>query len=173
MNSLGKTCVYAPEGDDDELSVLRPIFDIVRDDRHVPEIERGVDLVHKVQRRRLVHMQSEDEREGAQSLSSHPAKTRRVSVRTSIPESERERQNTDLLPAGQVGDVLPALLGRHHTEDDTLRERIHAIHQLKFSVSTKGDHLPFHSNPASAPRNSSEVIIKETKLLAPGTSPSI
>jgi hypothetical protein len=44
---------YVSERDDDELSVLRSIFDVVRNDRDVPEIKRGIDLVHEVERRRL------------------------------------------------------------------------------------------------------------------------
>jgi len=39
-----------PKGDDDELSVLRPIFDVVGDDRNIPEVQGGVDLVHEVKR---------------------------------------------------------------------------------------------------------------------------
>ena len=44
---------FLPEGNDDELRVLRSVLNVVRDDRHVPEIQRGVDLIHKVQRGRL------------------------------------------------------------------------------------------------------------------------
>ena len=44
---------FLPEGNDDELRVLGSVLDVVRDDRHVPEIQRGVDLVHEVQRGRL------------------------------------------------------------------------------------------------------------------------
>lgn len=42
-----------PQRDDDELRVLGPIFDVIGDDGYVPEIERSVDLVHKVKRGRL------------------------------------------------------------------------------------------------------------------------
>ena len=38
-----------PERNYDELRVLGSILDVVRDDRHVPEIQRGVDLVHEIQ----------------------------------------------------------------------------------------------------------------------------
>ena len=43
---------FLPEGDDDESWVLGSVLDVVRDDRHVPEIQCGVD-VHEVQRGRL------------------------------------------------------------------------------------------------------------------------
>lgn len=39
--------------DDDELSVLGALFDVVGDDRNVLEVQSGIDLVHHVQRRRL------------------------------------------------------------------------------------------------------------------------
>lgn len=38
-----------PERNDDELRVLRSVFDIVCNDGNVTEVERGVDLVHEVQ----------------------------------------------------------------------------------------------------------------------------
>jgi hypothetical protein len=38
-----------PQGYDDELCVFSPIFDVVRDDGDVPEVESRVDLVHEVQ----------------------------------------------------------------------------------------------------------------------------
>ena len=49
---------FVPEGNDDELCVLSSVLDVVRDDRHVPEIQRGVDLVHEVQRGGLEPTQS-------------------------------------------------------------------------------------------------------------------
>ena len=39
-----------PERDDDELCVLGSVLDVIRNDRYVPEIQRGINLVHKVQR---------------------------------------------------------------------------------------------------------------------------
>lgn len=39
-----------PEGDDDELCVLGPVLDVVRNDRYVPEIQSSIDFVHEVQR---------------------------------------------------------------------------------------------------------------------------
>ena len=39
---------FLPERNNDELRVLRSVLDVVRDNRHVPEIQRSVDLVHKV-----------------------------------------------------------------------------------------------------------------------------
>lgn len=57
-----------PQGDDNELCVLRTVLDVVRDDGDVAEVKSGVDLVHEVQRSGLVNMQCEDERQRAQSL---------------------------------------------------------------------------------------------------------
>jgi hypothetical protein len=42
-----------PETDDDELSVLGPLLDVVGHDGHVLEVQGCVNLVHHVQRRRL------------------------------------------------------------------------------------------------------------------------
>jgi len=42
-----------PETDDDELSVLGPLLDVVCHNRHVLEVQGCVYLVHHVQRRRL------------------------------------------------------------------------------------------------------------------------
>jgi hypothetical protein len=41
------------ERDNDELRVLRPVLDVVRDDGNVSEVESRIDLVHKVQGRGL------------------------------------------------------------------------------------------------------------------------
>lgn len=54
----GKGCeargvTNVPQRDDDELRILGPIFNVIGDDGHVPEIERSVDLVHKIKRSRL------------------------------------------------------------------------------------------------------------------------
>ena len=38
-----------PQGYDDKLCVFSPIFDVVRDDGDVPEVESRVDLVHEIQ----------------------------------------------------------------------------------------------------------------------------
>jgi len=40
----------APEGDDNELRVFGAVFDVVRDDGDVAEIQRRIDLIHEVQR---------------------------------------------------------------------------------------------------------------------------
>ncbi len=42
-----------PKRDDDELSIFRPVLDIVGYDRDIAEIEGGVNLIHEVQRCRL------------------------------------------------------------------------------------------------------------------------
>lgn len=57
--------------------------------------QRSIDLVHDIQRRGLVVVQSEDERQAGERL----------------------------LAAAQVCDVLPALLGRSHAEHDPLRHQ--------------------------------------------------
>eukprot|EP00964_Phaeocystis_antarctica_P083806 scaffold52749_cov71-Phaeocystis_antarctica.AAC.2 len=82
-------------------------------DAHVAEVERGVDLVHDVQRRRLVVVQREDERERGEGL----------------------------LAAREVGDMLPRLLGRPHAEDDALGEGVERVEQLELRVATERDHL--------------------------------
>ena len=38
-----------PQGYDDELCVFSPIFDVIRDNGDVPEVESRVDLVHEIQ----------------------------------------------------------------------------------------------------------------------------
>ena len=73
-----------PEADDDELGVLCSFLDVVGHDGDVLKIEGRVNLVHDVERGRLVIVESEDERQGRESLFS----------------------------TGQIGDVLPRLLWR-------------------------------------------------------------
>jgi hypothetical protein len=116
-----------PEGDDDELRVLRPVLDVVRDDRNVPEIQRGIDFVHKVQRSRLDTKDFSPRSFGQSSGSPHL-----VGVKS---EHQRKRAQS-LLSTGQIGDIPPTLFRWHHAEDDTFREGIHTIHQLKFGVSS-------------------------------------
>ena len=41
--------VGIPQRDDNELCILGAIFGVIDDNEHVSQIERGVDLVHKVQ----------------------------------------------------------------------------------------------------------------------------
>lgn len=38
----------SPERDDDELSVLRTVLDVVGNDGDVAEVKSGIDLVHEV-----------------------------------------------------------------------------------------------------------------------------
>ena len=58
---------FTPEGDDDELRVLCSVFDVVRDDRDVSEIQCGVYFVHEVQRSGL-------DKESAISVQEHPGR---------------------------------------------------------------------------------------------------
>ena len=102
-----------PQRDDDELGVPGPLLDVVGDDGHVLEVERGVNLVHDVEGGRFVVMKGEDQ-----------GKT-----------GER------LLSSGKIGDVLPRLLGWSDTEHDSLGEGIQAVHKLQLCVSTQCDHL--------------------------------
>lgn len=53
MYSYNNSILDAPEWNDDKLCVLGPVFDVVGDNGHIPEIERCIDLVHEVQRCRL------------------------------------------------------------------------------------------------------------------------
>jgi len=61
-------------------------LDVVGDDGDVAEVQRGVDLVHDVQRRGFVVVKGENQRQRAQRL----------------------------LAARQIGNLLPGLLGRSH-----------------------------------------------------------
>jgi len=102
-----------PQGDNDELGILRTIFDVISNNRNVAEVKSGVNLIHEVQRRGFVDMQSENQSEGTQRL----------------------------LASRQIGDVFPALLGWHDTEDDTFGERVHAVNELQLGITTQSDHL--------------------------------
>lgn len=53
---------------DDKLRVLRAVFDVVRDNRYVAEVKRRINLVHEVERGRLIHVQSEHQGERTQRL---------------------------------------------------------------------------------------------------------
>ncbi len=41
------------KGDDDKLGVLRPVFDVVRDDGDISKVKSSIDLIHEVKRRWL------------------------------------------------------------------------------------------------------------------------
>lgn len=62
-------------------------------------------------------MKSENQCQRAQRLNE-------ISIK--IPLSIDTNQ-ADLFSTRQIGDVLPALLGRHNTEDDSFRERIQTV----------------------------------------------
>lgn len=92
-----------PQRNDDELSILRALFDVSRNDRHlddlvseclarnerhssyIPEIQRSINLIHDVQRCRTINMQRKNQRQRAKRL----------------------------LTTRQVADILPAFLRRH------------------------------------------------------------
>lgn len=46
-----------PQRYDDELGVLCPLLDIARHDRHIPEVQRRIDLVHHIKWRGLIMME--------------------------------------------------------------------------------------------------------------------
>jgi len=48
------TARHSPERDDNKLSILRAIFDIVSDNRDVPKVKRGVYFVHEIKRCGLI-----------------------------------------------------------------------------------------------------------------------
>eukprot|EP00428_Durinskia_dybowskii_P065473 CAMPEP_0170384264 /NCGR_PEP_ID=MMETSP0117_2-20130122/15907_1 /TAXON_ID=400756 /ORGANISM="Durinskia baltica, Strain CSIRO CS-38" /LENGTH=213 /DNA_ID=CAMNT_0010640005 /DNA_START=219 /DNA_END=860 /DNA_ORIENTATION=- len=102
-----------PQGDDDELGILRSLFDVVCDDGDVPEVQSGIDLIHEVQWCGLVVVQCKDQRKGGKRL----------------------------LSAGEVCDLLPALLRRPHAEVDAFAERVEGVHELELCVAPKCDHL--------------------------------
>lgn len=51
--SRKKHCKRLPQGNDDELRVLRSVLNVVCDNGNIPEVQRGVNLVHEVQWRWL------------------------------------------------------------------------------------------------------------------------
>lgn len=85
-----------PQRNNNELRVLSSLLDIRRDDGHVSEIQSRVNLIHDVQRRRLIMVQSEDEGERREGF----------------------------LAAREVGDVFPGFLGRHDGEEDAFGEGV-------------------------------------------------
>lgn len=63
---------HVAERDADELAVFCPLLDVVGDDGHVLEVERGVNLVEEVERCRL----REGDKAGRQSRQRGPPVTR-------------------------------------------------------------------------------------------------
>ena len=100
---------------DEELAVLRPLGDVLRDDGHVAVVERRVNLVHAIQRARLVEVQSEYEAERAERL----------------------------LTAGQLTHVLPRFFEGPNLEEDALGERVESVLDFELSVSAVRDE-PIH-----------------------------
>lgn len=101
------------QGDDNELSVPCSLFDVVAHYRNVFEVESGIDLVHDVEWRGLVVVESKNQRERRKSF----------------------------LASRKIGDVLPRLFWRPHTEDDALTKWIEWVDQLKFRITSECDHL--------------------------------
>ena len=63
-------------------------------------------------------------------------------------QSEDEGKTTEgLLAAAEIGDVLPALLGRHDAEEDALGEGVEAVDELELGVAAHGDHLVHFLEP--------------------------
>ena len=79
-----------------------------RGNTYISKVQRGVDLVHDVQGRGAVDVECENEREGAERL----------------------------LAAGQVADVLPALLWRHHAEQDPFGEGVEAVDEFELGIAS-------------------------------------
>ena len=73
-----------PQNNDDEMLVLGLVLDIVRNNGDILEVQRRVDFVKDIQRRRLIVMQCENQTQRRKSL----------------------------LSSGEVGDLLPGLLER-------------------------------------------------------------
>jgi len=53
-----------PQGDDNELGILRPVLDVIGYNGNIPEVERSVNLVHEIQWRRLENVQCKHQCEG-------------------------------------------------------------------------------------------------------------
>lgn len=117
----------------------RTHVDVAGNDGDVLEVQRGIDLVHEVERRGLVVVQREHQRQGAERL----------------------------LPSGQVEDLLPALLGRAHAvqrrvQAGRMRHAHARTHKkvgrrgggcwyLNMMPSEKGSRLSTSSSSASPP----------------------
>jgi len=65
---LGEVKHVVPQRDDDELAILRFLSDVLSGDGYVLVIQGRVDLVHAVERRRLVEMKRKDQAQRAQSF---------------------------------------------------------------------------------------------------------
>lgn len=113
----------------------RTHVDVTGDDGDILEVQRGVDLVHEVERRGLVVVQREHQCQGAERL----------------------------LSSGQVEDLLPALLRRAHAvgggPDPSERthtkggvaQRIGGSCYLNMMPSENGSRLSTSSSSASPP----------------------
>ena len=49
--------------------------------------------------------------------------------------------NDYLFTTRQVGNILPALLGRTDGEENAFGERVEAVHQFQLRIPSEGDHL--------------------------------
>lgn len=75
---------HVAKRDDDELSILCSIFDVVGDNRYVPEIESSIDFVHEVERCRLgTKAKSQIRRENQESKTKLTLYTWRAKTRAS------------------------------------------------------------------------------------------
>jgi hypothetical protein len=54
MNRMELAAHHTPERDDNKLSILRAILNIVGDNRHVPKVQRGIYFVHEIKRCGLI-----------------------------------------------------------------------------------------------------------------------
>mmetsp|Transcript_882 Transcript_882/g.2350 ORF Transcript_882/g.2350 Transcript_882/m.2350 type:complete len:214 (+) Transcript_882:726-1367(+) len=102
-----------PQRNDDKLRIFSHCFAIVGHDRHVLEVQGGVDFVHKVERCRPEFMQREHQCQRAQSF----------------------------FASAQIGDVLPALFRRPDREYHTFRKWVQRIDELELCIATLSDEL--------------------------------
>lgn len=120
---------HRPERDDDVLRILCPILDIVRDNGHVPEVKSSVNLVHEVKRGGLCRVRTV------------PEPTTHECYLVDMKSKDQGKEAERLLASRRIRNVLPALLRRHYTKDDALRERIHTVDQLQLRITPKRNHL--------------------------------
>jgi len=66
------------------LRILRSLLNVVGNDRDVLKVEGRIDLIHKVERRRLKVMQCKHQRQRAQGL----RRATRVSVARTVPATQ-------------------------------------------------------------------------------------
>ena len=85
------------------LSIFSPVFDVIRDNRNIFYVQRCVNLVHYIQRRRFIMMKRKNEGQTRQGF----------------------------FPSGKVHDIFPTLFWGSNRKADAIVEGSQWIDQLK------------------------------------------